>query len=109
MEDDFRFAIPGQIAPSRRLVVDDIKNFVTNPMFGAISGPFTFRVLVPRSVLARKPVNDDVIPSVSVDVGSEREEIVRVCIVLAQSTFETGNLFLRAIGFGASERFFRGI
>src|SRR6185436_15721981 len=73
---NLRFAVTGHISPCRRFAIDDIQNLVPFPMFAAIVGWFALGVFVPRSVFAGITVNQNVIPTVLVEIVSESKEVI---------------------------------
>src|SRR5437773_10371773 len=58
-----------------------------------------FRIFVPGSVLARKAIDQDIIPTIAVEIVGESYESVGIGVVHSQAAFETGNGLFRAIAF----------
>src|SRR5207247_289787 len=85
--DNLRFAVARQVSEGRRFVVGYVQDIVANPM-----ALLTLWIFVPRRFLARKTHDQDVRPAILVEIVSEREEIVGVGVLLAESAFETRNL-----------------
>ena len=74
--DDLGHAVAGHVGPGGRLVIDPFEHDVALPKLRR----FLPWILKPGSLLARKPVDDDIDAAVAIDIVREREEIVGVAV-----------------------------
>ena len=68
-----------------------------------------FRILIPCREFARKSEDQNVVPTVLVEIVSEGEKVVRIRVVDAQRAFEAFDGLLLAFGRFFVERLRRGI
>src|SRR6266567_412575 len=101
MKNDLWLSVAGQVTELRRFVIDNIEDFVPDPMLGSIRGRLAFWILIPGRILAGKTVNQDIIPAVFVEIVSECKEIIGIGVVFSERPFKAGDFLLRAVVFGA--------
>ncbi len=91
--DDLGFAVAGKVDERRRLVVHVIEHGVTLPVL-----LLALRIEVKIGGRVRQAIGQHVIPSVAVEVVSEREEVVGgISVAASEGTLETGKLHLPAL------------
>ena len=83
--DNFRMTVASDVHPAGGLVVGDIQRDMALPMGG---DAFAW-VLEPPGILARETQDQNVGPTVAVDVGRMSEEIGTVFVLIAQPAFVT--------------------
>src|SRR5262245_59618305 len=85
--NELGFAVAGQVGKGGRFVIRLIETLVSLPM--AFSA---FGIFEPRSVLAGKADDQNVVPAILVEVISPGEKIIRVGVLGAERALEAGHL-----------------
>src|SRR5438552_2984117 len=84
--EDLGFAVAIEVDEPGRLIIEHVENDVPLPMTLA-----AFGVFVPGSFLAGKSVDQNIGPSIRIEIIRERKKTFRVGIVRARRSLETRN------------------
>src|SRR5207247_3715271 len=102
--NDFRLAITIYVGKAGRFVIDHVEDKVALPMaFAAL------RVFVPGSILAGKTINQNICPSILIEIVGESEKVFRISVVRPEPSFVTRNDYFGPIALLALEGGIGGI